>query len=59
MIRLAQLSGSKYLTSYVQLIQLVPKSPHLEDRIRQAKAMGLRNFPRHAFQANTAWLESS
>jgi len=29
----------------------------VEDRIRQAKAMGLRNFPCHDFQANTAWLE--
>src|SRR5450755_1236122 len=29
----------------------------VEDRIRQAKAMGLRNFPCPDFQANTAWLE--
>ncbi len=29
----------------------------VEDRIRQAKATGLRNLPFHAFQANAAWLE--
>lgn len=29
----------------------------VEDRIRQAKATGLRNLPCHRAQANTAWLE--
>ena len=29
----------------------------IEDRIRQAKATGLRNLPFHSFQANSAWLE--
>ncbi len=29
----------------------------VEDRIRQAKATGLRNLPCHAFDANAAWLE--
>jgi hypothetical protein len=29
----------------------------VEDRIRQAKATGLRNLPFHAFAANAAWLE--
>lgn len=29
----------------------------VEDRIRQAKATGLRNLPFHAFDANAAWLE--
>jgi hypothetical protein len=29
----------------------------VEDRIRQAKAIGLRNLPFHSFQANSAWLE--
>ena len=29
----------------------------VEDRIRQAKATGLRNLPFHSFQANSAWLE--
>ena len=29
----------------------------VEDRIRQAKATGLRNLPFHCFQANAAWLE--
>jgi hypothetical protein len=29
----------------------------VEDRIRQAKATGLRNLPFHSFQANAAWLE--
>lgn len=29
----------------------------VEDRIRQAKATGLRNLPFNAFQANAAWLE--
>jgi hypothetical protein len=29
----------------------------VEDRIRQAKATGLRNPPFNAFQANAAWLE--
>jgi hypothetical protein len=29
----------------------------VEDRIRQAKASGLRGFPLHAFAANAAWLE--
>jgi hypothetical protein len=29
----------------------------VEDRIRDAKATGLRNQPRHAFDANQAWLE--
>ncbi len=28
----------------------------VEDRIREAKATGLRNFPCHAFTANQAWL---
>ena len=31
----------------------------VEDRIRQAKATGLRNLPFNAFQANAACLESS
>ena len=29
----------------------------VEDRIRQAKASGLRGFPCHAFEANSCWLE--
>lgn len=29
----------------------------VEDRIRQAKAAGLRNFPCQSFDANAAWLE--
>ncbi len=29
----------------------------VEDRIRQAKATGLRNLPFNAFDANSAWLE--
>ena len=29
----------------------------VEDRIRQAKATGLRNLPCHRAQANAAWLE--
>ena len=29
----------------------------VEDRIRQAKATGLRNLPFHSFTANAAWLE--
>jgi hypothetical protein len=29
----------------------------VEDRIRQAKATGLRNLPFNAFDANAAWLE--
>lgn len=29
----------------------------VEDRIRQAKATGLRNLPFHSFAANAAWLE--
>jgi DDE family transposase len=29
----------------------------VEDRIREAKATGLRNFPCRAFNENTAWLE--
>ena len=29
----------------------------VEDRIREAKATGLRNLPFHSFDANTAWLE--
>lgn len=29
----------------------------VEDRIRQAKATGLRNLPFHSFAANSAWLE--
>lgn len=29
----------------------------VEDRIRQAKATGLRNLPCHRFDANAAWLE--
>ncbi|MDN5670235.1 MAG: IS1380 family transposase [Renibacterium salmoninarum] len=29
----------------------------VEDRIRQAKATGLRNLPCHSFGANAAWLE--
>jgi hypothetical protein len=29
----------------------------VEDRIRQAKATGMRNFPCHHFAANSAWLE--
>jgi hypothetical protein len=29
----------------------------VEDRIRQAKATGLRNLPRHSFASNSAWLE--
>ena len=29
----------------------------VEDRIREAKATGLRNFPCHAFNENQAWLE--
>jgi hypothetical protein len=29
----------------------------IEDRIRQAKATGLRNLPFNSFHANTAWLE--
>lgn len=29
----------------------------VEDRIRQAKATGLRNLPFHAFDANAGWLE--
>jgi hypothetical protein len=29
----------------------------VEDRIRQAKATGLRNLPFHAFDANASWLE--
>ena len=29
----------------------------VEDRIRQAKAAGLRNLPCHGFDANAAWLE--
>lgn len=31
--------------------------PAGEDRIRQAKASGLRNFPCHAMNENNAWLE--
>ena len=30
----------------------------VEDRIRQAKATGLRNFPCHAWNENNAWLET-
>ena len=30
---------------------------HLEDRIRELKAAGLRNLPCHDFWANAAWLE--
>ncbi|WP_255315048.1 transposase [Rhodococcus koreensis] len=30
----------------------------VEDRIRQAKATGLRNLPCHRFDANAAWLET-
>ena len=29
----------------------------VEDRIREAKATGLRNFPCHSFDANAAWLQ--
>ena len=29
----------------------------VEDRIREAKATGLRNFPCRAFNENNAWLE--
>jgi hypothetical protein len=29
----------------------------VEDRIRQAKAMGLRGFPLHGFASNAGWLE--
>ncbi|KAA8969344.1 transposase, partial [Mycobacterium sp.] len=29
----------------------------VEDRIRQAKATGLRNLPFHSFAANAAWLQ--
>ena len=29
----------------------------VEDRIRQAKATGMRNFPCHHYAANNAWLE--
>ena len=29
----------------------------MEDRIRQAKATGLRNLPCHRAEANAAWLE--
>ena len=29
----------------------------VEDRIRQAKATGMRNFPCHHYAANSAWLE--
>ena len=29
----------------------------VEDRIRQAKATGMRNFPCHSFTSNQAWLE--
>jgi hypothetical protein len=29
----------------------------VEDRIRQAKATGMRNFPCHSYAANNAWLE--
>ena len=29
----------------------------VEDRIRQAKATGMRNFPCHSYAANQAWLE--
>ena len=29
----------------------------VEDRIRQAKATGLRNLPCHSFASNSAWLE--
>jgi len=29
----------------------------VKDRIRQAKATGMRNFPCHSFAANQAWLE--
>ena len=29
----------------------------VEDRIRQAKATGMRNFPCHSYAANSAWLE--
>lgn len=29
----------------------------VEDRIRQAKATGLRNFPCHSYTSNQAWLE--
>lgn len=30
----------------------------VEDRIREAKATGLRNFPCRAFNENNAWLET-
>lgn len=30
----------------------------VEDRIREAKATGLRNLPRHCAEANAAWLEN-
>ena len=33
------------------------RHPDNEDRIRQAKATGLRNLPFNAFDANAAWLE--
>ena len=29
----------------------------VEDRIRQAKATGMRNFPCHSYASNSAWLE--
>ena len=29
----------------------------VEDRIREVKATGMRNFPCHSYCANTAWLE--
>jgi hypothetical protein len=31
--------------------------PRVEDRIRQAKATGLRNLLLNSFDANAAWLE--
>jgi len=30
----------------------------VEDRIREGKAVGLRNFPRHGWEENNAWLEA-
>jgi hypothetical protein len=30
----------------------------VEDRIREGKAAGLRNFPCHGWEKNNAWLEA-
>ena len=30
----------------------------MEDRIREGKAAGLRNFPCHGWEENNAWLEA-